>query len=30
VRDGTQQNNIQLSDFSARVKGKIAIRSADL
>jgi threonyl-tRNA synthetase len=30
VRDGSQQNNILLADFSARVKGKIAVRAPDL
>ncbi len=30
VRDGSQQNNIQLSEFTVRVKDKIAMRAAEL
>ncbi len=30
VRDGSQQNNIMLADFAARVKEKIATRAPDL
>ena len=30
VRDGSQQNNIMLEEFRARVKEKIAMRSSEL